>query len=162
MGLCFMGHSGAADTPSGDLPQEFGITVSTGKSNTLFRCSPGCQICVFITQWTHSTLFLCWNIPRYIIMPNVPFLTSRSSNYVRLLWKLKIVILAFTKILTRSWRIKLSLFALLACQLLGKQGSVVANLISSNVEKRKFLHQSAILTALGKGSYRLASPKNQN
>lgn len=55
-----------------------------------------------------------------------------------------------------------SLFALLACQLLGKQSCVVANLISSNVEKRKFLHQSAIPTALGKGSWSLAFPKSQN
>lgn len=40
-----------------------------------------------LSSHSEQTLFLCWNISRYIIMPNVPFLTSRSSNYVWLLWK---------------------------------------------------------------------------
>lgn len=78
MDLCYAGHSGTADTPKGDLPQETGIAVWTGKPRTIVRSSPGYQRCVFMTQWTGSTLFLCWNISvwnihRLISMLMFPF-----------------------------------------------------------------------------------------
>ena len=69
-------------------------------------------------------------------MPNVPCLTWRSSNYAWLLWKWKIVIPAFTVILTMSWRTKLTvcLHCLHTNCWANRIVLWVANLISSNVD----------------------------